>query len=170
MRNRVLVIVESMWGNTRAVADAIAAGIEDECTVVDVQDAPTIVPEDVGLVVLGGPTHALSMTRQRTRKGAVDQGAPAGHTARGIREWLEEAAVEEAIDVATFDTKVLKGARFAGSAAKSAGKSVRRHHLGRLIATEDFYVTGTSGPLAPGELERAREWGSHLVALRSAIA
>ncbi len=170
MRTRALVIVESMWGNTRAIADAVAAGIGGECTVLDVQDAPTTVPDDVGLVVLGGPTHALSMTRQRTREGAVQQGAPEGHSARGIREWLAEAAVEEAIDVATFDTKAMKGRRFAGSAAKAAAKSARRHHLGRLVATEDFYVTGTSGPLATGELERAREWGSNLATIRSAIA
>jgi flavodoxin len=170
MRTQTLVIVESMWGNTRAVADAVAAGIGSGCTVLDVQDARTTVPDDIGLLVLGGPTHALSMTRQRTREGAVEQGAPEGHTARGLREWLEEASAEEATDVATFDTKVLKGKRFAGSAATSAAKSARRHHLGRLVATEDFYVTGTSGPLAPGELERAREWGSQLAATRSANA
>jgi hypothetical protein len=170
MNTKALVIVESMWGNTRAVAEAVATGIGGECTVLDVQDAPTTVPAGVSLVVLGGPTHALSMSRQRTREGAVEQGAPAGHSARGLREWLGEAAVEEAIDVATFDTKVLKGRRFAGSAAKAAAKSVRRHDLGRLVATEDFYVSGTAGPLVPGELERAREWGSHLAEITSTIA
>ena len=169
MRTHALVIVESMWGNTRAVADAVAEGIGGECTVLDVQDAPTTVPGNVGLLVLGGPTHALSMTRQRTREGAVEQGAPEGHTARGIREWLAEASVEEAIDVATFDTKVMKGRHFAGSAAKAAAKSARRHDLGHLVATEDFYVAGTSGPLVDGELERAREWGSHLATIRSSI-
>ncbi|WP_027861877.1 flavodoxin family protein [Marmoricola sp. URHB0036] len=170
MNTNALVIVESMWGNTRAVAEAVAAGIGAECTVLDVQDAPSTVPDGVSLVVLGGPTHALSMSRQRTREGAVEQGAPAGHSARGLREWLGEAAVGEAIDVATFDTKVLKGRRFAGSAAKAAAKSVQRHDLGHLVATEDFYVSGTAGPLVPGELERAREWGSHLVEISSTIA
>ena len=49
-----------------------------------------------------------------------------------------------------------------GSAAKAAGKQVRRHHLGRLVGTESFYVEDTDGPLAAGELDRARAWGTSL--------
>jgi hypothetical protein len=61
--------------------------------------------------------------------------------------------------VATFDTRVAKVKRLPGSAAKSAGKEVRRHHLGRLIATQGFYVNDMEGPLVAGELDRAQEWG-----------
>jgi hypothetical protein len=83
-----LVVVESMWGNTRAVADVVAAGLGHQCPVLDVSEAPAALPADLRLLVVGGPTHALSMTRQRTRKGAVEQGAPDVHTELGIREWL----------------------------------------------------------------------------------
>ena len=162
-----LVVVESMWGNTRAVAEAVAAGLGDEATVVDVSVAPATLPDDLRLLVVGGPTHALSMTRQRTREGAVEQGAPHVHTEAGIREWLDSLPPSDHIDVATFDTKSAKAKRFAGSAAKAAGKEVRRHHLGRLIATEDFYVAGTEGPLLEGELDRAQEWGAQLAAISS---
>jgi len=37
-----------------------------------------------------------------------------------------------------------------------------RHHGFDVLATESFLVTGTEGPLKPGELERARAWGEKL--------
>jgi hypothetical protein len=164
-----LVVVESMWGNTRAVADVVAAGLGHECPVLDVSEAPTTLPDDLRLLVVGGPTHALSMTRQRTREGAVEQGAHDAHTELGIREWLASLPTSDHIEVATFDTKVGKGRHFAGSAARAAGKSVRRHHLGRLVASESFYVAGTEGPLLPGELNRARAWGAELAVTTSLL-
>jgi flavodoxin len=57
-----LVVHESHWGNTRAVAEAIADGLNDSdggpAEVVDVGSAPSPLPDGVDLVVLGGPTHA----------------------------------------------------------------------------------------------------------------
>jgi hypothetical protein len=72
---------------------------------------------------------------------------------------LRPRAVVTSRRVATFDTRVAKVKRLPGSAAKSAGKEVRRHHLGRLIATQGFYVNDMEGPLVAGELDRAQEWG-----------
>jgi len=91
------------------------------------------------------------------------------HTELGIREWLTSLPTSDRIEVATFDTKVSKGRHFAGSAARAAGKSVRRHHLGRLVASESFYVAGTEGPLLPGELERAQAWGAELAVTTSLL-
>ena len=56
----------------------------------------------------------------------------------------------------------------------SAARALRRH-LGRagvrsVVATANFYVTGRSGPLADGELERARSWGRHLVRKANLVA
>jgi hypothetical protein len=49
-----------------------------------------------------------------------------------------------------------------GSAARGAAKLLRRrgHHI--LVAPRSFYVTGTEGPLADGEVEHARNWGEHI--------
>jgi hypothetical protein len=159
-----LVVVESMWGNTRAVAEAVARGLGSGARVLDVSEAPTVLPPDVDLLVVGGPTHVLSMSRASTRADAVQKGASDGHQERGIREWLDALPTSGHVDIATFDTKVAKGKRFAGSAAKAAGKRVRRHHLGRLVDTESFYVEDLAGPLLPDELDRAQAWGARLVA------
>lgn len=162
---RALVVVESMWGNTRAVAEAVASGLGEEVSVVDVDQAPAQLPPEVALVVVGGPTHAFSMSRSTTRHDAVERGARAANEAQGIREWLQQMPPSDRIDVATFDTRVAKVKRLPGSAAKSAAKEVRRHHLGRLIDTESFYVDDMQGPLLEGELDRAKDWGTHLTAL-----
>jgi len=162
-----LVVVESMWGNTHAVAEAVARGLGAETSVVDVGQAPSELPDDVSLLVVGGPTHAFSMSRSTTRHDAVQRGAHDADENHGIREWLEQMPPSDRIDVATFDTRVTKVRRLPGSAAKAAGKEVRRHHLGRLIATESFYVDDTEGPLVEGELDRAQEWGAQLRSVAS---
>jgi hypothetical protein len=161
-----LVVFESMWGNTRAVAEAVARGIQHDTTVMNVGQAPKRLPVDVDLLVVGGPTHAFSMSRPGTRHDAVQRGATEGPGKQGIREWLEAMPSSEGTDVATFDTRVLTMKKLPGSAAKAAGKDVRRHHLGDLVGTESFFVEDASGPLVDGELKRAESWGADLAAHR----
>lgn len=163
-----LVIHESMWGNTRQVAEAIAAQLGDDVTVVDVASAPSSLPPDVDLLVVGGPTHAFSMSRTSTRREAEDKGAEPEDVASGIREWLGGLTAHDHLDVATFDTRIGSVRRLPGSAAKAAAKEVRRHHLGRLVDTQSFYVADMAGPLLDGELQRARAWGQSLVGLHAA--
>lgn len=165
-----LVVFESLWGNTRALAEAVADGLGerdgDGVTHLDVTDAPVPVPDDVDLLVVGGPTHAFSMSRASTRQDAEGRGAPAGHAGRGIRDWLSALPASRRLTVATFDTRVGSVRHLPGSAAKAAAKEVRRRHLGRLVATESFYVGDMDGPLLDGELDRARSWGRSLAARR----
>ena len=162
-----LVVHESHWGNTRQVAQAIADGLADSdggpVQVVDVAAAPSPLPDGVDLVVLGGPTHAFSMSRPATRRDAHDRGAEAGHEGPGIREWLATLpAGDTSCAVATFDTRAEQVRRLPGSAARAAGRFVSRHRLGTMVATESFYVADAPGPLVDGELERARAWGRAL--------
>jgi hypothetical protein len=161
---RALVIYESMWGNTEQVAKAVAHGLEDSCAV-EVCDVSGRVPgelRDVDLLVVGGPTHAFSMSRASTRADAVTKGAPAGHEKRGIREWLDALPASD-LPVATFDTRVGTVRHLPGSAAKKAAKEVRRHHLGKVVDSESFYVADMAGPLLDGEVGRAEAWGSGLL-------
>jgi hypothetical protein len=175
-----LLVHESHWGNTRAVAEAIAegmaegmaetmAGTDDRSVeIVDVGAAPSPLPAGVDLLVVGGPTHAFSMSRASTRHDAHDKGAEPGHEGRGIREWLADLPTPTAPPhVATFDTRVSKARRLPGSAARSAGKYVGHHHLGTVVATESFYVEDLQGPLLEGELDRARAWGRDLASVRA---
>lgn len=157
-----LVVYESMWGNTRAVAEAVAEGIGPDVRVVSAVEAPVPVPDDVDLLVVGGPTHAFSLPRAGTRRDAISKGAPADAAERGLREWLGQLEPSDHVDVATFDTRVVSVRHLPGSAARAASKEVRRHHLGRLVGTVSFYVDDMAGPLVEGEVDRARAWGQLL--------
>lgn len=162
---RTLVIFESMFGNTQRIAEAIAAGIGEQMDVelLPVDQAPTRFADDVGLVVVGGPTHAFGISRAQTRRSAADQADTTVTPATaGIREWL--ASLEPGTTpVATFDTRIKKR-WLPGSAARGIRTRVRR--LGyRPAGTTSFWVTGTSGPLADGEETRARDWAKHLVSV-----
>jgi hypothetical protein len=160
---RALVVYESMWGNTRQVAEAIGKGLGD-ARVLEVQGATAAELGDVELLVVGGPTHAFSMSRPATRRDAVERGAPAAGESRGVREWLDGLPAVLPMPVATFDTKVTSVRNLPGSAAKGAARMVHRHHHGTVVDRRSFYVEDTGGPLAPGELERAARWGADLAA------
>ena len=80
----------------------------------------------------------------------------------GLREWLGHLRRGPHSElVAAFDTRVDKVRRLPGSAATKVARLAG--HLGYAPAgKESFYVKDTSGPLLPGELERATAWGSQL--------
>ncbi len=162
---KALVVYESMFGNTRDIAEAIAIGLREhaEVEVVDVALAPALVPADVDLVVAGGPTHAFSMSRESTRGNAVQRGADDEDLHAGLREWLHGLPPNgSAAEFAAFDTRV-DIPLLPGSAAKSAAKAAR--HLGfRVAEPESFRVEGYEGPILAGELDRATDWGRSLVA------
>src|SRR5674476_96579 len=162
---KALVVYESLFGNTEQVAQAITNGLAQhgDVQMVEVTKAPTELTEPVDLIVIGGPTHAFSMSRESTREDAFKQGASQGSKDVGVREWLEHLhRGRHAERVATFDTKVGKVRHLPGSAAKGAAHAAQK--LGYKTAAQpmSFYVQGVSGPLLEGELGRAQAWGERL--------
>jgi len=125
--------------------------------------APAVISESFDLLVLGGPTHAFSMTRPSTREDAFRQGATQGSTTIGLREWLEHLFGGSHSElVATFDTRVAKVRHLPGSAAKGAAKIALKLGYEVAVPAESFYVEDVRGPLLEGELSRARAWGERL--------
>lgn len=171
----VLIVYESIFGNTHLVAGAIARGIEDAVagTVVTCVPVSRAAPSLVGaadLLVVGGPTHARGMTITRSRRDAV-HGATMASSAEtldpdaegpGLRDWFH--AVPEAgagRRAAAFDTRL--GARLAGGAAKGIARRLRERGYGLATGPEGFIVDGPEGPMRAGELDRAEVWGAALV-------
>jgi hypothetical protein len=167
---KALVVYESMFGNTEAVADAVADGLRRlmDVEVHEVTRAPHPVTDAVDLIVVGGPTHAFSLSRPATRAQALEQGARHGRKDLGLREWLAHLRKGPHCElVAAFDTRVEKARWLPGSAARKAAKVARG--LGYAPAgKESFYVVDTSGPMVPGELDRAEAWGGELATTMSA--
>jgi hypothetical protein len=160
-----LVVFESSFGNTEAIAEAIAAGLSHSVavTVVEVRDAPHRVPSGVDLVVVGGPTHAFGLSREETRQQALSQGAPKTRSARfGLRDWLEVLRSDgRRVAFAAFDTRLRRWWAL-GSAARAADRRLARAHLVRLARPMTFFVAANAGPLLVGEVESARAWGRTL--------
>lgn len=157
-----LVVYESAWGNTKAVAEAVAAGLGEHVAVdvTGVEDAPRLTDLQVDLLVVGAPTHAFGLSRRVTREDAHERGGELITT--GVRDWLDAAGARHVeLKVAAFDTHV-KHPNLPGWASHSAAKKLK--HLGctMLVKPRSFYVDGYEGPLLDGELEGAREWGAEL--------
>ncbi|MGW0486025.1 flavodoxin family protein [Nonomuraea sp. NPDC003214] len=162
-----LVVYESMFGNTRKIAEAVAEGLATRmrAEVTEVGTAPSHVGPEIALLVVGGPTHAFSMSRASTRRSAAEQAAgPLVSPGRGVREWLAALSTSSAaLGSAAFDTRVAKP-RLPGSAAQAVARRLRRLGIRSVAPVQSFYVTGTQGPLVEGELDRARRWGERLAA------
>ncbi len=155
---RATVICESSFGNTRAIAEAIAETLDAEV----LSAGDPIELEEVDLLIVGAPTHVHGIPGERSRKAAVDQG---GSDGPGVRDWLDDLPHGQG-RVAAFDTRFDKPAFLTGSAAKGIAKRLRLHGFELVAEPESFFVLGTEGPLKDGELERAAEWG---VALRDQV-
>jgi hypothetical protein len=165
---KALVVYESMFGNTEQVARAVAESLAETLTVetYEVTDAPKVIREFLSLIVVGGPTHAFSLSKPTTRVEAHKRGGAQGAADFGVREWLEGLPTgPHSESVATFDTRVDRVRHLPGSAAKKATKIARARGYVHPIARESFYVSDTEGPLLPGELDRARAWGRELAKL-----
>ncbi|MBW6439609.1 flavodoxin domain-containing protein [Actinoplanes hulinensis] len=167
---RALVVYESMFGNTAAVAQAVAEGLAGpfEVTLADVHERPSVTGVD--LLVVGAPTHAFGLSRPSTRADAVKHGEiRAGARETGIREYLDATPPLAGLPVAAFDTRM--DTRFpTGSAARKALR--RLHSLGGqpVMPAEDFRVGGMTGPLVDGEIERARRWARQVADRHAASA
>jgi len=168
-----LVVYESMYGNTKAIAEAVAEGI-GHADVVEVGAAPVQLPAAVDLLVVGGPTHAHGMTRASTRAdAAVRVDRPVVSQRTGVREWAAGLDPDPRILGAAFDTRVPAPEILTGSAAKGVAKLLRQRGV-RVVAVESFMLDGVKGQpydrVAQDELDRARAWGRALNAERPIAA
>jgi Flavodoxin domain len=167
---RAVVAYESMYGNTRRVAEAIAAGLQTTCsvTLVPVRQLERESLDTADLIVIGGPTHMRGMSRMSTRKAAEEAAHKPGSTlaveadaqAPGLREWLTSLGRPK-VHAAVFDTKIKMPAVFSGRASRGIGKELRRHGVTLLTKPESFLVS-KDNQLLPGEEDRAQAWGRKL--------
>lgn len=168
---QVLVVYESMYGNTRHVAEAIARGMEGRAsvTLVTASDAREQDVSAYDLVVVGGPTHVHGMSRPSTRHGAVEAATQPGSDLElepdaesdGVREFLAHLRPVNGVGAA-FDTRLDASPVLTGRASKTIGKKLRKLGL-TLIAEPESFLVDKKTVLEPHEAERASRWGRALV-------
>jgi Flavodoxin domain len=170
---RAVVVYESVYGNTRAVAEAIAAGLADHADVAlrRVAEVDAEALHGARLLVVGGPTHMHGLATSLSRRMAVKAAEEDGHTdvephaseEPGLRAWL--SALDGAdLSAAAFDTRIDRSAALTGSAARGISRRLHRRGFTLVADPESFFVEDGEGPLEEGELARARAWGASLAA------
>ena len=159
---KAVVVYESLWGNTAAVARAIAEGIGNGANALSTAEATPEALANADLIVAGSPLFAFRLptedVRDTIRKKAATFPKPPDFSHPSLRSWLEKLPPGKGRSAA-FETRIwwslggatgaiLKGLKNAGYAPIARGKR--------------FTVAGMVGPLKPGELDRARAWGAKL--------
>lgn len=155
------VVYESHWGNTEAIARAIADGIGPEARAVHTDEAAATDIVDADLVVAGAPVLGFSLPSERMIEGLPRQSGaprPADVSHPSLRSWLETLPRGHGRSAA-FET----GIRWSPGGAKGTiDQSLETAGYAPLAKPQRFVVKGQYGPLHDGELERARAWGVEL--------
>ena len=154
------VIYDSVHGNTRAVAEAIADGLRDggPVHVVPTAEADLDRVAQARAVVIGCPTHGFSLSPGMKELAA---GLTAGRL--------------DGVPVAVFDTRfslddmpnrfltwLVPRLGTRAWAAPKLARAAKRAGAVRLAEPAAFHVRDIEGPLAEGELDRASAWGRDL--------
>ncbi len=153
----VIVVYESLWGNTAAVARAIAEGIGPAACAMTTDEATPA-------AVAGAPVLAFGLPSDRMLAGLATSEAgaprPPDLSHPSMRAWLASLPSGHGRSAA-FDTRL----RWTpGGASGSIRDGLRKAGYDPVGTGEKFIVTGKYGPLREGELDRARRWGAELAA------
>ena len=168
MHVRALVVYESMYGNTHAIATRIASGLSvaHDVTLVPVTRASRELAAVADLIVAGAPTHRHGMPTAASRRMAAEMAREPGSGVTldpdadgpSLRTWLEALNAEGAL-AAAFDTRLSALPALTGRASRPIARLLTRRGLRVLIAPESFLVNGQNTLIA-GEAERASAWGA----------
>ncbi len=158
---KVIVVYESHWGNTAAVANAIADGFGPEAQVLTTDEASPSEVADADLIIAGAPVMAFGLPSDRmlaTLPSDHKAPAPPDMSHPSMRSWLEQVPAGHGRS-ARFET----GLRWSpGGATGAIGHKLEAAGFKRLGKARRFVVTSSYGPLREGELQRAQEWGTEL--------
>lgn len=159
---KALVVYESLWGNTAAVARAIAEGIGPDAQAVttDAVSVESIAGAD--LLVAGAPVMGFSLPtdamRESVMRGEAEAPAPPDLSHASMRSWLE-ALPHHTGAAAAFETRIWWSPR---GATGDIERRLEDAGYTCVAKAAKFVVKDKYGPLREGELERARSWGKEL--------
>jgi flavodoxin len=159
---KVLIIFDSIFGNTAQIAHAMGNALQSHAfvRVVKVSEFTLEQLNDTHFLIIGSPTRGFRAT-------------PA------INDLLKSLPVDSlaGLQTACFDTRlnlddvksgfvhfIVKNGGYAGKRIADAHK---KKGAAPLLEPEGFFVSAEEGPLRTGELERAGEWANQLISQTS---
>jgi flavodoxin len=148
-----LVIYDSVFGNTKKVAESVATALGYPLMPVIAANAEQL--KGYEHLVLGSPTRAFSPTEVMK---AFIKALPAG-SMRGVKV----SAFDTRMDVKEVNNKFLTFMEsIFGYAADPMAKGLVKKGAVLTGKPEGFFVNASEGPLRDGELERAADWAKSL--------
>ncbi|MGJ0383890.1 flavodoxin family protein [Paenarthrobacter sp. YJN-D] len=149
---KALIVYDSAYGNTKAIAEAVASGL--------------------------GTANASTVPVARFRRADVSVGdlLVVGSPINGWRPTPKTMETLTAVEsegltgvlAAAFDTRVKLFIH--GDAAGKISRHLKKAGATPVSKPMPFYVGGTEGPLLPGETDRAKTWGAQLLSLMKSQA
>jgi flavodoxin len=156
----VLVIYDSLYGNTRSIAQAIAGAfaVPDDVRLLNAGEVDLADLKSASLLIVGAPTHG-------------------GRSSPGMQEFLGKIPADalKDVSVAAFDTRFAVAdqglglrllMRTIGYAAPRIADTLQSKGGKLVVPPEGFIVEGKEGPLKQGELERAANWAKETLGPR----
>jgi hypothetical protein len=153
----VIVVYDSIFGNTSTIAHAIAEALGGEPAVrlLTVGEAIGLDLAGADLLIVGSPTRGFQPTPEVKEYLAGLQSLPGSMAA---------AVFDTRLDLECVDPAPLRWVIDVGGYASSR-MAAALHSQGIQLRGEPgaFLVTGNEGPLKAGEIDRARKWARGLV-------
>lgn len=139
---KIIIVYDSMYGNTEKIARSIGDAIENDVSVIGASEINSSDLQSVDLLVIGSPTQG-------------------GRPTQPIQDFLKRIPhnVIKGIRFVVFDTRIpAKWVKIFGFAAGKMNKALERRGGNPVTSPEGFFIEGTKGPIKDGELERANNW------------
>lgn len=134
-----LVIYYSQFGNTQVIAERIARHLGEDSKAISIDNFDMSYLTGVKLLIVGSPIRGwMPAEKIQTFLNSLKSGELKG------------------VKAASFDTRVKLFIH--GDAALKISKKLEEAGAEIVIKSQAFYVKGQSGPLFPGEIEKAKAW------------
>ena len=159
---KAIVVYESHWGNTAAIARAIAEGIGPGARAFSTAEATREAIADSALIVAGAPVLGFRLPDERMMESIRSNpvyartGPDLAHPT--MKTWLAGLPKGHGIGAA-FETRLWWSL---GGSTAAITRSLETAGYRQVLKAARFIVKGTYGPLREGELDRARGWGAEL--------
>lgn len=155
---KVLIIYDSVFGNTEKIAQAIGNSLSSKENVETLRVSEVKPEQLIGLelLIVGSPTRVFKPTK-------------------AIMNFLNKIPLNglKGVKVAAFDTRISTTdvnsrllnilVKLFGYAAKPIADKLEKKGGSLIIPPEGFFVKDSEGPLKDGELERAADWAKLII-------
>ena len=150
----VLVVYDSMYGNTEKIAKSIGGAITGNVQVLRASEANPSDLKSINFLIIGSPTQGF-------------------RPAKSVQTFIESIPGNalKGIDVAAFDTRIPASdvgtglrllMKIGGYAAPRIANALKKKGGNLAVPPEGFFVKDKEGPLKEGELERAASWAKEI--------